>query len=54
VKIGFQNIITTDVEKEYQASPVISYENPNEGLGEDVILIEKGVAGTVKQGLKKI
>jgi hypothetical protein len=29
-------------EKEYTGSPIISYENPNEGLGEDVILIEKG------------
>ena len=29
-------------EKEYHGSPVISYENLNEELGEDVILIEKG------------
>jgi hypothetical protein len=28
--------------KEYPGSPVISYENPNEELAEDVILIEKG------------
>jgi DNA-directed RNA polymerase subunit RPC12/RpoP len=28
--------------KEYPGSPAISYENPNEELGEDVILIEKG------------
>ena len=28
--------------KEYHDSPVISHENPNEELGEDVILIEKG------------
>jgi hypothetical protein len=28
--------------KEYLGSPVVSYENPNEELGEDVILIEKG------------
>ena len=28
--------------KEYQGSPQISYENPNEELGEDVILIEEG------------
>jgi DNA-directed RNA polymerase subunit RPC12/RpoP len=28
--------------KEYPGSPVISYENPNEELGEDVICIEKG------------
>ena len=28
--------------KEYPGSPSISYENPNEELGEDVILIEKG------------
>ena len=28
--------------KEYPGSPVISYENPNEELGEDVVLIEKG------------
>jgi DNA-directed RNA polymerase subunit RPC12/RpoP len=29
-------------QKEYPGSPVISYENPNEELGEDIILIEKG------------
>ena len=29
-------------QKEYAGSPVISYENPNEALGENVILIEKG------------
>jgi DNA-directed RNA polymerase subunit RPC12/RpoP len=28
--------------KEYTGSPLISHENPNEELGEDVILIEKG------------
>ena len=28
--------------KEYPSSPAITYENPNEELGEDVILIEKG------------
>lgn len=28
--------------KEYSGSPLISYENPNEELGEGVILIEKG------------
>ncbi|HZD83286.1 MAG TPA: hypothetical protein VE076_10460 [Nitrososphaeraceae archaeon] len=28
--------------KEYAGSPFISHENPNEELGEDVILIEKG------------
>ena len=28
--------------KEYYGSPLISYENPNEELGEGVILIEKG------------
>ena len=28
--------------KEYSGSPAITYENPNEQLGEDVILIEKG------------
>ena len=28
--------------KEYASSPAITYENPNEQLGEDVILIEKG------------
>jgi hypothetical protein len=28
--------------KEYPGSPVISYENPNEKLGEGVILTEKG------------
>jgi DNA-directed RNA polymerase subunit RPC12/RpoP len=29
-------------QKEYPGSPVISYENPNEELREDIILIEKG------------
>jgi hypothetical protein len=29
-------------QKEYTGSPAISYENPNEELGEGVILIEKG------------
>jgi len=29
-------------EKEYHGSPVISYESPNEVLGEGIILIEKG------------
>ena len=28
--------------KEYSGSPAISYENPNEQLGENVMLIEKG------------
>ena len=28
--------------KEYASSPAITYENPNEELGQDVILIEKG------------
>jgi len=28
--------------KEYLGSPLVRYENPNEGLGEGVILIEKG------------
>jgi hypothetical protein len=28
--------------KEHSGSPLISYENPNEELGEGVILIEKG------------
>ena len=29
-------------EKEYHGSPVIRYENPNEELGEGIILIENG------------
>jgi hypothetical protein len=29
-------------EKEYAGSPVIKYENPNEELGEGIILIERG------------
>ena len=28
--------------KDYPGSPAITYENPNEGLGQGVILIEKG------------
>ena len=29
-------------EKEYRGSPILSYESPNEELGEGIILIEKG------------
>ena len=29
-------------QKEYRGSPAISYENPNEKLGEGIILVEKG------------
>jgi hypothetical protein len=28
--------------KEYRGSPLISYDNPNEELGENIVLIEKG------------
>ena len=42
MKTGFQDIICNKCAKEYPGSPVISYENPNDELGEGVILIEKG------------
>ena len=29
-------------EKGYEGAPIIQYENPNEDLGENIILIEKG------------
>jgi DNA-directed RNA polymerase subunit RPC12/RpoP len=38
----FSKYFCNKCEKEYHGSPQISYENPNEELGEDVILIEKG------------
>jgi sporulation protein YlmC with PRC-barrel domain/DNA-directed RNA polymerase subunit RPC12/RpoP len=38
----FSKYYCNKCEKEYKGSPVISYENPNEELGEGVILIEKG------------
>jgi sporulation protein YlmC with PRC-barrel domain/DNA-directed RNA polymerase subunit RPC12/RpoP len=38
----FSKYYCNKCEKEYEGSPVISYENPNEDLGEDVTLIEKG------------
>ena len=38
----FSKYYCNKCEKEYEGSPAISYDNPNEELGEDVILIEKG------------
>jgi sporulation protein YlmC with PRC-barrel domain len=38
----FSKYYCNKCEKEYEGSPAISYENPNEDLGEDVTLIEKG------------
>ena len=38
----FSKYYCNKCEKEYEGSPAINYENPNEELGEDVILIEKG------------
>ena len=38
----FSKYYCNKCEKEYEGPPAISYENPNEELGEDVILIEKG------------
>jgi len=38
----FSKYYCNKCEKEYEGSPVISYENPNEDLGENVTLIEKG------------
>lgn len=38
----FSKYYCNKCEKEYGGSPAINYENPNEELGEDVILIEKG------------
>jgi hypothetical protein len=38
----FTKYYCSECAKEYPGSPPISYENPNEQLGEGVILIEKG------------
>jgi sporulation protein YlmC with PRC-barrel domain/DNA-directed RNA polymerase subunit RPC12/RpoP len=38
----FSKYYCNKCEKEYEGSPVISYENPNEDLGENVTLKEKG------------
>jgi sporulation protein YlmC with PRC-barrel domain len=38
----FSKYYCNKCEKEYEGSPAISYENPNEELGEGVTLIEKG------------
>jgi hypothetical protein len=38
----FSRYFCNKCQKEYTGSPVIYYENPDEELGEDVILIEKG------------
>ncbi len=39
---GFSKYYCKRCEKEYTGCPVIRYENPNEELGEGVILLEKG------------
>jgi hypothetical protein len=41
MKLDLQDIIVISAKKEYIGSPVITYENPNEKLGESVILIEE-------------
>jgi hypothetical protein len=38
----FSRYFCNKCQKEYSGSPVISYENMNEELGEDIILFEKG------------
>jgi len=38
----FSRYFCNKCQKEYSGSPLISYENMNEELGEDVILFEKG------------
>jgi sporulation protein YlmC with PRC-barrel domain len=38
----FSKYYCNKCEKEYEGAPAINYENPNEDLGEDVTLIEKG------------
>jgi sporulation protein YlmC with PRC-barrel domain len=38
----FSKYYCSKCEKEYEGSPMINYENPNEQLGEGVTLIEKG------------
>lgn len=38
----FSKYYCNKCEKEYEGSPAIHYENPNEDLGEDVTLVEKG------------
>jgi hypothetical protein len=41
-KKRFSRYYCNKCEKEYLGSPLITYENPNEGITEDVILLEKG------------
>ena len=38
----FSRYFCNKCQKEYSGSPLISYENMNEELGEDIILFEKG------------
>ncbi|HZE78489.1 MAG TPA: hypothetical protein VE089_08075 [Nitrososphaeraceae archaeon] len=38
----FSKYFCNKCQKEYSGSPLISYENMNEELGEDIILFEKG------------
>jgi hypothetical protein len=38
----FSRYFCNKCQKEYSGSPLISYENTNEELGEDIILFEKG------------
>ena len=44
----FSKYYCNKCESEYQGAPTIQFENPNEELGEDVVLIEKGqyICGT--------
>ena len=42
MKLDLQDIIVISAKKEYIGSPVITYENPNEKLSENVTLIEEG------------
>jgi sporulation protein YlmC with PRC-barrel domain len=41
-EIRFSKYYCNKCEREYEGSPMINYENPNEQLGEGVTLIEKG------------
>jgi hypothetical protein len=41
-EVRFSRYYCKRCEKEHHGSPVLSYESPNEGLGEGIILIEKG------------
>jgi hypothetical protein len=42
MKIDFSKYYCNKCRKEFPGPPVISYENPNQEIGEGIILIEEG------------